>query len=57
MTTNLTTNSFLNKLTGISGAIVLVLILVHTTTITITAFAIENNQPDINATTFIKLII
>jgi plastocyanin len=53
MTTNLTTNSFLNKLTGISGAIALVLILVHTTT-TITAFAIENNQPDINATTLYK---
>jgi plastocyanin len=54
MTTNLTTNSFLNKLTGISGAIALVLILVHTTTTTITAFAIENNQPDINATTLYK---
>jgi plastocyanin len=54
MTTNLTTNSFLNKLTGISGAIALVLILVHTTTTTITAFAIENNQPDINATNLYK---
>lgn len=57
MTTNLTTNSFLNKLTGISGAIALVLILVHTTTtttITITAYAIENNQPDINATNLYK---
>ncbi len=44
----LTTNSFLITLTGISSVIALILILVHTTTTT--AYAIENNQPDINAT-------
>ncbi len=53
----LTTNSFLITLTGISSAIALLLILVHTTTTTITtttAYAIENNQPDINATNLYK---
>ena len=51
MTTNLTTNSFLITLTEIISAIALLLILVHTTTITApTAYAIENTQPDINAT-------
>jgi plastocyanin len=47
----LTTNSFIITLTEISSVIALLLILVHTTTITApTAYAIENNQPDINAT-------
>jgi plastocyanin len=46
----LITNSFLITLTGISNAIALLLILVHTTT----AYAIENNQPDINATNLYK---
>ena len=51
----LTTNSFLITLTGISNAIALLLILVHTTTMTTTtAYAIENNQPDINATNLYK---
>ena len=49
----LTTNSFLITLTGISNAIAILLILVHTTTTT-TAYAIENNQPDINATDLYK---
>jgi len=49
----LTTNSFLITLTGISNVIALLLILVHTITTT-TAYAIENNQPDINATNLYK---
>jgi hypothetical protein len=50
---NLPTTSFIVPLFAIlCGAIALVLILVHTTTTT--AYAIENNQPDINATNLYK---
>ncbi len=48
----LPTTSFIVSLFAVScSAIALVLILVHTTT---TAYAIENNQPDINATNLYK---
>ena len=53
----LLTTSFIVSLFAIlCNAIALLLILVHTTTITTTttAYAIENNQPDINATNLYK---
>ena len=53
---NLPTSGFIVPLFAVScSAIALLLILVHTTTITApTAYAIENNQPDINATDLYK---
>src|SRR5215216_1892448 len=54
---NLPTTSFIVPSFAIlCNAIALLLILVHTTTITTTttAYAIENNQPDINATNLYK---
>ena len=55
---NLPTTSFIVPPFAIlCNTIALLLILVHTTTITTTtttAYAIENNQPDINATNLYK---
>src|SRR5215217_7766693 len=52
---NLPTTSLIVPLFAIlCNAIALLLMLVHTITTTTTAYAIENNQPDINATNLYK---